>query len=188
MCNTISDPAIRLLDRRRPCMGSSPPGSTSENVPPAKAPHHETTAERVVRGVHGPRPRGVSELRQGRFRRTLGCRGDRGDRHRRERGHRSELGDIPLTRDTASSGGHPKFLAGLPRVGEQATRSRGRRRPCIAQSLRLHPDALERGNIPLPFATLRLRRLEVRDLNVIERILSDDRVGSHVVRLVLRRP
>jgi hypothetical protein len=41
---------------------------------------------------------------------------------------------------------------------------------------------------PLPFASLRLGRFEVGDLNVIERILSDDRVGPHMVRLVLRRP
>jgi hypothetical protein len=36
------------------------------------------------------------------------------------------------------------------------------------------------------FAALRLGRLEVCDLNVIERILPDHRVGAHVLGLILR--
>jgi hypothetical protein len=40
----------------------------------------------------------------------------------------------------------------------------------------------------LSFSTLRFRRFEVRDLNLIEWILADHRVGPHVLRLVLHRP
>lgn len=77
----------RRSDRRQ----RSPRSRTSRRT---KRRRRETTTERVLHRLHGRRPRLVPKLRQGGFRRALGCQGDRGNRHRRERGHGPELGCV----------------------------------------------------------------------------------------------
>jgi hypothetical protein len=62
---------------------------------PPSAIRPEVTKERVLHHLHDPRQGLVlPKLRQGGFRRALGCPGYRGVRHRRKREHRPELGGI----------------------------------------------------------------------------------------------